>query len=432
MTTAALVLAAGAGRRFGATKQLATLRGRPLLEHALAAVASVSPRVVVLGHAADEIQAGVDLHGATPVVCPGWEEGQAASLRCGLAALDGADAVLVVLGDQPGLTVAAVEALVDDRGDEDAVRATYAGVPGHPVLLRRPLLARAGELRGDTGFRDLLRDARVGAVEVGHLADPDDVDTPGDLGFADDFDGPELDLAVWVPHYLPQWSSRAESAATYEVAGSELRLTIPPDQEVWCAGDHEPPLRVSGIQSGVFAGEAGTTVGQQPFRDGQVVRESQPAHWGWTPEYGRLEVRARMELSPRSMASVWMVGLEETPTRSGEICVFEVFGDALEPGSAAVGTGIKPFRDPALTWEFDAPRLEIDVAEPHVYAAEWRPGRVDFFADDRHVKTVSQAPDYPLQMMVAVFDFPEQAGSAPPDHVPQLAVDRVRGEPLRT
>ena len=422
MSTGALVLAAGAGTRFGATKQLATVRGRPLLEHALAAVASVSPRVVVLGHAADEIRARVDLHGATAVDCPDWEDGQAASLRCGLDALAGADAVLVVLGDQPGLTAAAVEALVAAAGEEDAVRATYGGTPAHPVLLRRPLLARAGELRGDAGFRDLLRDARVGTVEVGHLAAADDVDTPADLEFEDDFDGAELDLAVGVPHYLPQWSSRAESAATYEVGGSELRLTIPPEQGIWCAGDHEPALRVSGVQSGVASR-------QQPFRDGQVVREAQETLWGWTPEYGRLEVRARMELSPRSMASVWMVGLEEVPTRSGEVCVFEVFGDALEPGSAAVGSGIKPFRDPALTWEFDAPRLAIDVAEPHVYAAEWRPGRVDFSVDDQPVKTVHQAPDYPLQMMVAVFDFPEQAG--PSEHVPLLAVDRVRGLPSR-
>jgi hypothetical protein len=247
------------------------------------------------------------------------------------------------------------------------------------------------------------------------------------MTFEDDFEGPDLDTEVWIPHYLPMWSSRAESAATYEVAGSELRLTIPPGQGLWCAREHDPPLRVSGIQSGVFSGEVGSTFGQQPFRDGLVVREFQPTQWGWTPHYGRLEVRARMDLSPRSMASVWMVGLEDEPTRCAEICVFEVFGEALEPGSAAVGSGLHPFRDPAITDAFDAPRVEIDVAQPHVYAANWRPGRVDFLIDGRHVKTVDQAPAYPMQMMIAVFDFPAKAASAPPDHVPQLAVDYVRG-----
>ena len=82
------------------------------------------------------------------------------------------------------------------------------------------------------------------------------------MAFSDDFDAPGLDRAAWLPHYLPHWSSREASAATYAVEGSELRLTIPVRQGLWCEGDHEPPLRVSGVQSGSLSG-------QQPFRDGQ-------------------------------------------------------------------------------------------------------------------------------------------------------------------
>jgi hypothetical protein len=249
--------------------------------------------------------------------------------------------------------------------------------------------------------------------------------------FADDFEGERLDTEVWVPHYLPQWSSRAQSAATYELAGSELRLTIPPGQGLWCADEHEGPLRVSGVQSGVFSGPVGSTVGQQPFRDAQVVREAQATQWGWTPHYGLLEVRARMELSPRSMASVWMIGLEDEPDRCAEICVFEVFGDAIEEGdggpTAAVGLGLHAFRDPAITEEWAAERMALDVGDFHVYAADWRPGRVDFLIDGEHVRTVHQAPDYPMQMEVAVFDFPARPASAPADNVPLLAVDYVRG-----
>lgn len=241
------------------------------------------------------------------------------------------------------------------------------------------------------------------------------------MRFADEFDEPGLDTDVWVPHYLPQWSSRAESAATYAIAGSELRLAIPPEQGLWCPGDHDP-LKVSGVQSGVFSGPVSSTIGQQPVHEGALVREFQPTQWGWTPHYGVLEVRARMDISPRSMAAVWMVGLEDEPERCGEICIFEVFGDAPE----AVGMGVHPFRDPALTEEWDAPRVPIDVSEHHVYAADWQPGRVDFMIDGEHVKTVGQAPDYPMQMMVAVFDFPDKAASAPPDHVPLLAVDWIR------
>ncbi|HEX6653502.1 MAG TPA: glycoside hydrolase family 16 protein [Thermoleophilaceae bacterium] len=235
---------------------------------------------------------------------------------------------------------------------------------------------------------------------------------------------------MWLPHYLPQWSSRALSAATYELAGSELRLTIPPEQGIWCDGEHEPPLRVSGVQSGVSSGPVGSTVGQQAFREGLVVREEQPERWGWTPQYGLIEIRARMELSPRSMASLWLSGLERRPEESGEICVFEIFGESVEGGGAGVGQGIKHFRDPSLHWEFDAPCLALDVREQHVYAARWEPERVEFLVDDVVVKTVGQAPAYPVQAMIAVFDFPEKdpAGEHA-EHIPVLAVDWVRGTP---
>jgi hypothetical protein len=249
--------------------------------------------------------------------------------------------------------------------------------------------------------------------------------------FSDDFDGSALDTGTWVPHYLPMWSSRAQTAATYAVHGSELRLTIPPDQGLWCPEDHAP-IRVSGIQSGVFSGPVGSPVGQQAFRDGLTVREFQPAQWGWTPHYGLLEIRARMDLSARSMAGVWMSGLEDDPSRSGEICIFEIFGEALQAdgdtSSAAVGMGTRRFRDPALTGDFAAPRVPIEVTEPHVYACDWRPGRVDFLVDGERVRTVHEAPDYPMQMMVAVFDFPDKAPAGEhADHVPQLALDYVRG-----
>jgi CTP:molybdopterin cytidylyltransferase MocA len=176
-----LVLAAGASERFGGVKQLAPLDGIPLLEHVLLAMsgASLDRVVVVVGAHADAVVEGVPLHGAEPVVCPGWAEGLAASVRAGVAALDGCDAVAVVLGDQPRLTSAAVARVVSQRGrDELAVRATYGGVPGHPVLLERTLLARVGELRGDAGARDLLHGVPLREVACDGLGSPDDVDTP--------------------------------------------------------------------------------------------------------------------------------------------------------------------------------------------------------------------------------------------------------------
>ena len=101
------------------------------------------------------------------------------------------------------------------------------------------------------------------------------------MAFVDDFDGTSLDREAWLPHYLPHWSSRAASAATYAVEGSELRLTIPRGQGLWCEDTHDdPPLRVSGVQSGAHDG-------QQPFRERQAVRQPGPTWWGVTPHFGR-------------------------------------------------------------------------------------------------------------------------------------------------
>ena len=79
-----------------------------------------------------------------------------------------------------------------------------------------------------------------------------------------------------------------------------------------------------------------------------------------------------------------MVGLEDEPARCGEICVFEVFGDALGTegdGDAAVGMGVQPFRDPALTQEFAAVPLPIDVTEFHSTRRIGKPGQADFLVD---------------------------------------------------
>lgn len=179
-----LVLAAGASERFGGRKQLADLGGRPLLEHVLIAMeeAPVDRTVVVLGAHADEVREGVPLHGAEAVVCDDWQEGLGASLRAGVCALAGCDAVAVALGDQPRLSSEAVARVISQRGaDELAVRATYGGVPGHPVLLERTLLGRVRELHGDTGARGLLHGVPVREVACDGLGSPDDIDTPAAL-----------------------------------------------------------------------------------------------------------------------------------------------------------------------------------------------------------------------------------------------------------
>jgi Glycosyl hydrolases family 16 len=233
---------------------------------------------------------------------------------------------------------------------------------------------------------------------------------------------------VWLPHYLPAWSSRAETVATYAVRDSYLHLTIPPSQGIWCADDHHPPLRVSAIQSGNFSGPIGSTIGQQPYRDSLTVREEQEMFWGWTPEQGYIEMRARGLVSRGSMFALWLVGLEDQPERSAEICVAEIFGNAVVAGeSAAVGMGLHAFRDPSVTEDFETVRLPIDPADFHTYAVDWTPDKADFLVDGEQVRSCRRPPAYPMQLMIAVFDFPEESDSSDDRHVPTLIVDYVRG-----
>lgn len=246
-----------------------------------------------------------------------------------------------------------------------------------------------------------------------------------ELVFEDHFDGPTLDPAVWLPNYLPQWSSRAATAAQYELADSCLRLFIPPDQGLWCEDDHTPPMRVSGIQSGNFSGPVGSTIGQQPYRDGLVVREEQPPFWGWTPTGGYIELRARATVSPRSMVALWMVGLEDSPERCAEICITEMFGKSVRPGSVEVGMGLHTFRDPAVPEDFEAVRLPLDLADFHLYAVDWTPDRADFYVDGALIRTCPSPPAYPMQLMLAVFDFPDDGPDG--DLVPSFVVDYIRG-----
>ena len=182
---AGVVLAAGAGRRFGAPKQLADLGGRPMLERVLAAIAAapLDRAFVVLGAEAEAIIAGVDLRGTEAVICDHWEAGLSASLRTGVACADasGAESAVVVLGDQPMISPNSIAKTIAARGGVPAVRANYAGTPAHPVLLERELFAMVRELRGDAGARALLTGVPVREVDCDGLGSPVDVDTPAEL-----------------------------------------------------------------------------------------------------------------------------------------------------------------------------------------------------------------------------------------------------------
>lgn len=245
------------------------------------------------------------------------------------------------------------------------------------------------------------------------------------MEFRDRFE--RLDPSVWTDGYLPAWSSRDAAAASYSVGAHGLVLSIPAGHQLWCPDDHPTPLRVSGVHSANRSGPVGSHDAQQPFRDGLVVREEQPTLLGFVPHFGTIAVTCTARLTPRAMFSAWMVGLEDRPERSGEICLMEVFGSSIVDGTAAVGQGIHPFRDPTLREDFAAEQRTIDVTQPHTYQADWRPGSVTFSIDGAITRVCDRAPDYPMMLVLGLFDFPDRAGDG---GVPEFAVTEVTGTGL--
>jgi hypothetical protein len=249
------------------------------------------------------------------------------------------------------------------------------------------------------------------------------------LAFEDTFERDTLDPGRWLPWYLPQWSSRERAAARYEVGGGRLRLLVTADQEPWCP-ELDGETRVSSLQTGVFAGPLGSRTGQHRFDERAVVTEEQQERRLYTPHYGRIELRARALDDPTAMVALWLIGFEDEPERSGEICVCEIFGRDVRPEEARVGMGVHPFGDPRLLDEWEQVRVPGDARDFHVYAADWTPGGVSFSVDGVTRKTVAQAPDYPMQLMLGIYEFPESA-ERPADAYPKaFEVDYVRGYAL--
>jgi nicotine blue oxidoreductase len=164
---AAVVLAAGAGSRFGGPKQAL------LLPEVLRRVRESSVDDVLVVTGAHPLETDVRV-----VRCPEWELGPGASLRCGLAALDeDVEAGVVVLADGPDLSPAAIDRVLAAWGDGvgEIVAASYGGDRGHPVVLGRSVWSRIP----DEGAR---------ALEP-VLVPCDDLGSPGDVDIADEIPG---------------------------------------------------------------------------------------------------------------------------------------------------------------------------------------------------------------------------------------------------
>jgi hypothetical protein len=253
---------------------------------------------------------------------------------------------------------------------------------------------------------------------------------PFELEFEDTFEDPVLESTRWLPYYLPHWSSRERSAARYVVGGGSLRLLIEDDQQPWCP-ELDGEVKVSSLQTGAFAGPRGSPIGQHRFNPEARVRESQENVRLYTPRYGRFELRARASDDPDVMVALWMIGYEDEPERSAEICVCEIFGRDVTADSVKVGVGVHPFGDPRMADDFERVILPLDAREFHLYAADWTSEGVLFLIDGEPVKSVAQSPDYPMQLMLSIYEFPRETEGEAKTYPKEFVVDYVRGYRLR-
>lgn len=179
-----LVLAAGGSTRLGRPKQLLPYGRETLLGHVLgvARACSFDQIVVPIGGHADEVRATVDLDGADVVVNAAYGAGCSSSIAAALGTVDPRCQVLVLLlGDQPGVSAATVRSLLDGRGDAPLAVCRYDDGRGHPIAFARSVFAELADLHGDKGVWKLLHRRAADVVEVAIAGCiPRDVDTPED------------------------------------------------------------------------------------------------------------------------------------------------------------------------------------------------------------------------------------------------------------
>ncbi|MBB3109696.1 hypothetical protein FHS18_001759 [Paenibacillus phyllosphaerae] len=254
------------------------------------------------------------------------------------------------------------------------------------------------------------------------------VDKAGyELVFQDDFDERELDRTKWLPYYLPQWSSRNNTEANYRFEDSQLVLQITEDQVPW-SPEFNGDVKVSNLQTGVFSGPAGTGYGQHRFSPDCVVREEQAAERLFTPMYGYVEIRMKGIANPNNVCAFWMIGFEEEPEQSAEICPFELKGWNVQEDQCTIGFGIHPFGDKTLYEEFFERTFAIDPTEFHIYAVNWTDEGVEFYIDNELIHRSAQSPQYPMQFMLNIYEIPssESGSSTKPTYPSECVIDYIR------
>jgi molybdenum cofactor cytidylyltransferase len=173
-----LVLGAGGSTRLGRPKQTLPYRDGTLLGHVVgvARACRFDQLVVAIGGAAEEVRAAVDLSGVQVVVNDAYGEGCSSSIAAALRVVDErCDVLVLMLGDQPGVTAETVRALLVGRGDAELAVCRYDDGRGHPIAFARSLFGALADLHGDKGVWRLVDQGAEDVPVAGAI--PRDVDT---------------------------------------------------------------------------------------------------------------------------------------------------------------------------------------------------------------------------------------------------------------
>lgn len=229
----------------------------------------------------------------------------------------------------------------------------------------------------------------------------------------DDFEGPGLREDLWIPHYLPQWTTPDRSAARFRFVPEGLQLRIEEGQPNW--RDEDGELRVSNLQTGVFSGPVGSRSGTHRHRDdGLTVRTDVGTRLLFAPSAGRVEISVTASVDADCMLAAWLVGTEHrTGEESGEICIFEIDAAAVLADSTTARCGIKAHHDARLRDDMAVVTLPFTARRPHTWSVEWGAGRTTIGCEGQVLRVLNQAPDYPLLLMLDLFEIGPRTGPYP-------------------
>ena len=219
------------------------------------------------------------------------------------------------------------------------------------------------------------------------------------LDFQEEFEGTTLDTTKWLPSYLPHWTATPENArARYTIADGVLTERLDADTPAWNAR-YDGTVKVSSIQS--YEKDW-----WHRFNSRMRNNHHEPDFNGYSTKYGYFETRAKLsDVGGGGHQALWLVGTDSNggATPQSEIDFVETFFSKPDTWRiAAYGGG-----DPNFLGEWELIEDPVPSGSPtseyHIYGMEWTPTQLNFYYDNQLYKTINDAPNSPMGMILGIY-----------------------------